>query len=278
MYLAHWNNRCSLLFPWITGFKTNWCEWRFIWKIVAHSEERTHHSAGVLQPKQWCYRVQILPSQRIFGWVPTPAAESTWASQQTSFVLACHQVTHRITLISDSWYDLPLGRLLFQVLDLDLLSQREICFYNQYKTRMCTHSNIYRHTVHSSVPTVIARQFVQGCDGTRTKLVLKRAPLHFKVLYLRPDGSNVKCWLRGWSVSFAIVSARRVMTLWLISERLGVGRQMISEAACLFLLEVVDMVKTQGKQYIRMGWIMLLYSNNERWGQLTVFWIYKSVH
>ncbi len=37
-----------------------------------------------------------------------------------------------------------------------------------------------------------------------TKLLLKWALLHFEVLYLWPDGSDVKCWL-----GLAIVSARR---------------------------------------------------------------------
>lgn len=52
-------------------------------------------------------------------------------------------------------------------------------------------------------------------------------------------------------MSFAIVSARRAMAPQFMSEKLGVGRQMIWEAACvllvsLFLLEVVNMVKKQG--------------------------------
>ncbi len=51
-------------------------------------------------------------------------------------------------------------------------------------------------------------------------------------------------------MSFAIVSA---LAPWFMSERLGVGRQMILEAVCLmlgslFLLRMVNMVKMQGKQ------------------------------
>lgn len=48
-------------------------------------------------------------------------------------------------------------------------------------------------------------------------------------------------------MSFAIVSARSVLALSFISERSGVGRQMILESVCmmlvsLFLLETVNMV------------------------------------
>ncbi len=47
-------------------------------------------------------------------------------------------------------------------------------------------------------------------------------------------------------MSFAIVSARRVMPLWFMSEKLGVGGQMILEAVCVMPLKMDNMVVKQG--------------------------------
>ena len=52
-------------------------------------------------------------------------------------------------------------------------------------------------------------------------------------------------------MSFTILSARHVMALSFMSERLAVGKWVILDAACvilpgLFLLEMVNMVKKQG--------------------------------
>ena len=48
-----------------------------------------------------------------------------------------------------------------------------------------------------------------GAMAKATKLLLNRALLHLSVLSLRPDGSYVRLWLRGWSVLSAMVSAGR---------------------------------------------------------------------
>lgn len=58
-------------------------------------------------------------------------------------------------------------------------------------------------------------------------------------------------------MSFAIVTARHVMALRFISDRLGVGKQMILETVCvmlvtLFLVEMVNMMK-----YSTKGWVGL---------------------
>ncbi len=55
---------------------------------------------------------------------------------------------------------------------------------------------------------------MEGTEGT--KLLPKL--LHFKVLHLRPDGSNVKCGLRGEGDNNEC--ERRLMALPLTSERL----------------------------------------------------------
>ncbi len=119
---------------------------------------------------------------------------------------------------------------------------------------LCLHSHITAQCQQGS--------WFRAAMAKGTNLLREWALLHFKVLCLKPDGNNVKCWLRGWSVSFAVVSARRVMALWFMSERLGVGRQMILVAVCvmavsLFLLLMVNMVKKQRELYSRMGWIIL---------------------
>ena len=96
--------------------------------------------------------------------------------------------------------------------------------------------------------------------SVRTKLTVKRALLHFKVLCLRPDGRNVKCRLRGWSVSFAIVSARlrgSCLRNWVWEGR-WCGRQRVCCWLSLFLLKVVNAVKKQGggALYSWMTWII----------------------
>lgn len=74
-------------------------------KMTRHDQlERISIAMLVLSPLtvvKWCNRVEVLPSEVIFISTQTP--------QQLSLILACHQVIHRIslTLISDSWYDLP---------------------------------------------------------------------------------------------------------------------------------------------------------------------------
>lgn len=65
------------------------------------------------------------------------------------------------------------------------------------------------------------------------KLLLKRARLPARDLYLPPEGSKVKCSWRGWLGSCAMVCALRVMAWLLRSDRLGVGRPVILETVCV---------------------------------------------
>ena len=96
-----------------------------------------------------------------------------------------------------------------------------------------------------------------------TKLLLKWAFLQSSTLYLRPEGSNSKKWLRGCSGRLTITRAWRAIARSYGSDRLGLGRVIILDAMCgvlrsLFLLVTVSRVKQQGEQYTRMGWMMLL--------------------
>ena len=75
----------------------------------------THWNGGVLGTyentrwwAQWFYRVEDLsPHKQSLAEDGLWPAESTQSSQQLSLILACHQVTYRMTLTGSSWYDLP---------------------------------------------------------------------------------------------------------------------------------------------------------------------------
>lgn len=73
-------------------------------------------------------------------------------------------------------------------------------------------------------------------------------------------------------MSFAIVSARRVMTLWFLSARRVVGRQMTVEAVCvmpvsLFLLEtVVGCGEDAGETGQQDGWNYALVKQRQEAG------------
>ncbi len=72
--------------------------------------ERRHITLLELKEKtlvQRSYRVERLPSQRIFGCVQTPAAESTQSRQQTSWISVCPKFRTTKSFISNSWWNVP---------------------------------------------------------------------------------------------------------------------------------------------------------------------------
>ena len=56
-----------------------------------------------------------------------------------------------------------------------------------------------------------------------TKLFFNWAFLRFITLYQRPDGSNLKNWLREWSGTLTITRARGATASSFASDRLGGG-------------------------------------------------------
>lgn len=66
-------------------------------KLMRSARERRPRSPVVVgtTKRSWviqgCYRAELRPSQMIFDRVQTPAAESAWTRQQTSFIV-CHVI------------------------------------------------------------------------------------------------------------------------------------------------------------------------------------------
>ena len=107
------------------------------------------------------------------------------------------------------------------------------------------HPHLYIHTPpYIHIHIVVYRGALLSDDiAEGTKLLSKRARFQIRVLYLRPDGSNVKYGLRGWLGSCAMILALRAMALLLRSERLvcadnvrGQGGSTQRTCACLMIL------------------------------------------
>lgn len=123
---------------------------------------------------------------------------------------------------------------LYKPIDITWLYRQTIILipHNTTKMHMCAHAQTHTHThIHTRERsgyvqgywTWLAHRSFSAALAEGTKLLLKRALLHFRALYLQPEGSSVKCGLRGWSDSLAIVCARRTPALWFRSQRFGMG-------------------------------------------------------
>ncbi len=103
-----------------------------------------------------------------------------------------------------------------------------------------------------------------------TKLLLKLVLLHIGHLYLRPDGRGMKYRWSGWSGTFRIMCAFRIVSEVTQSDNLIVRIPIIlaklSIFESLFLLTTVSIWKKQMAPYIRTGSIILRYRRRRRRG------------